>query len=147
MTKIRDFFVVYGIANASLIIYGLLALITPNILMESFSTHVYIFPENAVKAISYLSALFRLLGFLNLILGILGSLLLWQYRIKQQAWIAYTAIAITNLSYLGPIVFDNTAGSIGPFEIIEHIIFAAMILSGLVMVSNEKKMNAINRQA
>jgi hypothetical protein len=139
MTKTRVFFVVYGIANASLIMYGLLALITPNILMESFSAHVYLFPENAVKAASYLSALFRLLGFLNLILGMAGSLLLWQYRIKQQAWIAYTAIAITNLSYLGPIIFDNTAGNIGPFEVIEHIIFAAMIMSGLVMSRGLKR--------
>lgn len=139
MTKTRVFFVVYGIANASLIMYGLLALITPNILMESFSAHVYLFPENAVKAASYFSALFRLLGFLNLILGMAGSLLLWQYRIKQQAWIAYTAIAITNLSYLGPIIFDNTAGNIGSFEVIEHIIFAAMILSGLVMSRGLKR--------
>jgi hypothetical protein len=136
MTKTRVFFVVYGIANASLIMYGLLALIAPNILMESFSAHVYLFPENAVKAIQYLSALFRLLGFLNLILGILGVVLLWSYRISHKAWFVHIISAFSILSYLGPVIFDNTVGTIGFFEILEHVIFIAMVISGITMLKD-----------
>lgn len=134
MTKTRAFFIVYGTANACLIIYGMLALIMPGILMEFFSTYVYQFPENAIKAIPHLSALFRLLGFLNLILGILGVLLLWRYRKSHQAWLVYIIITFSILSYLGPLIFDNTVGNIGVFEIVEHVIFVAMVITGITML-------------
>ena len=132
----RAFLIIYGIANVGLILYGLLALTQPNVLLDSFSVHVYQFPSNAAVAVDYLSALFRLLGFLNLILGILGLWLLWRYRTSRQLWLVYIIIASSILSYLGPIVFDNTAGNIGIFEIIEHVIFAAMVLPGITMLSN-----------
>src|SRR5574341_2022913 len=115
------FFIIYTAANLSLIVYGLFALLNPGILLDSFCLHVYRFPNNATTAIDYLSALFRLLGFFNFISGILGLIFLRQHRISQQTWILKVVIASTLLSYLGPIVFDNTVGSIGLFEMIEHI--------------------------
>ena len=117
-----------------LILYGLLALTMPNVLLDSFSLHIYQFPSDATKAVDYLSALFRLLGFLNLILGILGALLLWRYQTNPQDWLVYIIVALSIASYLGPIIFDNTVGNVGFFEIIEHIIFAAMVLSGITML-------------
>jgi hypothetical protein len=119
-----------------LILYGLLALTMPNVLLDSFSLYVYQFPSDAAVVVDYLSALFRLLGFLNLILGILGLWLLWRYRTSRQTWLVYIIIVSSILSYLGPIVFDNIVGNIGFFEIIEHVIFAAMVLSGITMLSN-----------
>ena len=95
----------------------------PNVLLDSFSLHVYQFPSDAIIAVDYLSALFRLLGFLNLILGILGLWLLWHYRTSRQTWLVYVIIVSSILSYLGPIIFDNTVGNIGLFEIVEHVIF------------------------
>ena len=138
MIKNQIFFIIYGTANAGLIAYGILALTMPGILLESFSAHVYHFSVDAITAVTYLSALFRLLGFLNLILGVLGLLLLWQYRIKRQTWLMHSVIVFSTLSYLGPIIFDNMVGTIGFFEIIEHIIFAAMLLSGISMLSNRR---------
>ena len=138
MIKNQFFFIVYGIANAGLIAYGILALTLPGILLESFSAHVYQFSGDAITAVTYMSALFRLLGFLNLILGALGLLLLWQYRIKRQTWLMYSVIVFSTLSYLGPIIFDNTVGIIGFFEIIERIIFATMLLSGISMLSDRR---------
>ena len=117
-----------------LILYGLLALTMPNVLLDSFSLHVYQFPSDAIVAVDYLSALFRLLGFLNLILGILGLWLLWRYRTSRQTWLAYMIIASSILSYLGPVIFDNTVGNIGIFEIVEHVIFIAMVFSGITML-------------
>lgn len=134
MNKLRFFFLTFGTANAGLILYGLLALLSPSILVESFSSDVYQFPANTVVAITYLSALFRLLGFLNLILGITGLILLWRFRVSREPWLKASVIIVSILSYLGQIIFDNTVGRIGVFEIIEHILFAGMLLAALTMI-------------
>jgi len=128
------FFIAYVVANLSLVAYGILALLNPGILLDSFSLYVYQFPDEATAAVDYLAALFRLLGFFSLIPGILGLILLRQYRISRQTWILQGVITSSLLAYLGPIVFDNTVGSIGLFELIEHILFVAMILSGVIML-------------
>ena len=138
MMKLRIFLITYIAANLSLIAYGILALLNLGILLDSFSLHVYQFPDDAVTAVDYLSALFRLLGLFNVIPGMLGLILLRQYRISRQAWILKIVIASSLLAYLGPIVLDNTVGSIGVFEIVEHILFVAMILSGIIMLRERK---------
>lgn len=133
--RVRLFFITYGAAGLGIIAYGLLALLNPDILLDSFSRHVYRFP---IATADYLSALFRLLGFFNLVLGVFGLILLRQYGIRRQTWILQVAIACPFLAYLGPIIFDNTVGNIGAFEIVEHILFAAMILSGVTMLSQRE---------
>ena len=129
----RLFFVTYVAGNLGLVVYGVMALMMPSILVEPFTLHVYQFPEEATAATSYLAALFRLLGFLNLILGLFGLLLLQRYRIERQTWILRLVIAVSLLAYVGPIVFDNTVGSIGFFEVVEHILFVFMVLSGAII--------------
>ena len=136
--KFRFFFITYTVANLCLVAYGILALFSPGILLDSFSQHVYQFPEGAVAAMNYFAALFRLLGFFNLVMGLLGLILLWQYRISREVWILQVVIASSLLAYLGPIVFDNTVGDIGFFEIIEHALFGAMLLSGAIMLRERK---------
>jgi hypothetical protein len=136
--KTRAFLLVYGTADAGLVLYGVFALIRPNLLMEPFSTSVYQFPAEATVAISYLLGLFRLLGFLNLILGSAGLFFLWRYRVTRETWLSYGVAALSFLSYLGPIIFDNTVGQIGFFEVIEHVIFAALIISGLLFFTEKK---------
>ena len=136
----RAFLVVYGTADAGLVLYGILALIRPNLLMEPFSASVYQFPAEATMAIAYILGLFRLLGFLNLILGSTGLFFLWRYQVTRETWLSYGVAALSILSYLGPIIFDNTVGQIGFFEIIEHVIFAAMIISGILFFT-EKRTN------
>ena len=132
--KSRFLFIAYGIANLGLMLYGLLALFQPGILLEPFSLYVYDFPNEASEAVLYLAALFRLLGAFNLFLGCLGLALLWQYRLSQQKWILLTIMASSLLSYIAPIVFDNTVGHIGFFEILEHILFVAMVAAGIIML-------------
>lgn len=136
--KLHFFFITYIVANLSLVAYGVLALFNPGILLDSFSLHVYQFPVGAVAAMNYLAALFGLLGFFNLIMGILGLILLRQFRSSREVWILQVVIASSLLAYLGPIIFDNTVGDIGFFEVIEHILFAAMILSGAIMLRERK---------
>jgi hypothetical protein len=130
----RFFFITYVAGNLGLIVYGVMAVLMPSILLEPFSLHVYQFPDGATTATTYLAALFRLLGFLNVILGLFGLLLLQRYRIERQTWILRLVIALSLLAYVGPIVFDNTVGTIGFFEIVEHILFLLMVLSGAMML-------------
>ena len=129
----RIFFAVYVAANLGLVFYGVLALVEPGIPLDSFLLNVYQFPPQAANAVVYLEALFRLLGFFNLIPGLLGLFLLRRLRFAWQTWILRTIILSTTFAYLGPIVFDNTVGSIGSFEILEHILFALIVFLGVVL--------------
>jgi len=139
MNNLRFFFTTFGAGNAGLILYGLFALLSPNNLVETFSSAIYQFPPTATAATSYLSALFRLLGLLNLILGIVGLVLLWRFRVTCEPWLKVSIISISLLSYLGPIIFDNTVGSIGIFELIEHVLFAGMLISAFMMIAQKQQ--------
>jgi hypothetical protein len=141
--KNRLFQITYAVANVSLIAYGLMAAITPAILLEPFSVHVYKFPTSAIEAVRYLSALFRLQGYFNLLLGALGLLLLWRWRVRSEPWVLRTLIGITILSYLGPVVFDNTVGTIGLFEVIEHVVFLAALVLGFVMIAGSESKSGV----
>lgn len=127
----------FGAANLSLVLYGILVLLRPGILLETFSLNVYQFPVDATRATAYLAGLFRLLGFFNIIPGLLGLLLMYRLRTLWQAWILRTAILLTFFAYLGPIVFDNTVGNVGFFEIVELVIFALVIMFGIVIWNKE----------
>lgn len=79
----RAFLLVYSIANAGLILYGLLLLWRPAVLLSSLSLHVTRLPESGFW-IGRLLPLFRLLGYLNQLLGAQGLFLLWRYQISGQ---------------------------------------------------------------
>jgi hypothetical protein len=132
--KSRIFFITYTTANIGLIAYGVMALIQPDILLKPFLEHVYQFPAGATIAITYLSGLFRLLGYFNIIPGLLGLLILYRYWVMRQGWYLKIVVASTILAYLGPVVFDNTVGRIGFFEILEHVFFVMVLISGLIML-------------
>ncbi len=57
--------------------------------------------------------------------------------ISWQSWILRTVIVSTTLAYLGPIVFDNTVGDIGLFEVVEHILFRAVIILAVIVWRNQ----------
>ena len=137
----RVFFLTYAIANLGLVLYGILAIIKPAILLDSFSEYVYQFPADAGIAITYQAALFRLLGHFNLLVGAIGLVLVSQWHREQRSWLAISTMSLTFFAYLGPVVFDNTVGHIGFFEILEHILFAAIIIAGIQMLAKLKTMN------
>jgi multisubunit Na+/H+ antiporter MnhC subunit len=138
--KFRIFFITYTVANIGLILYGIIALIQPGILLEPFFMHVYQFPSEATNAITYLAGLYRLIGYLNRIPGILGLVILHRYLSTRQTWNLKFVIAATSFSYLGPIVFDNTLGRIGFFEILEQVLFLTMLIVGFMMLKYEDTM-------
>lgn len=130
---IRVFFIIYMAANLGLVLYGALALMMPGMLLDQFSLRVYQFPGEATRASTYLAALFRLIGYFNIIPGMLGLLFLRQLMLSRETWIRRIVIVSTAFAYLGPIVFDNTVGSIGFFEIVEHLLFALVVSLGVIM--------------
>ena len=132
--KSRIFIGTFAIANLGLILYGVIAIIKPDILLEPFLTHVYQFPPEATGATTYLSALYRLLGYFNIIPGVFGLVLLHRYWATRREWYGRIVVASTALSYIGPVVFDNTAGTIGFFEILEHVLFALVLIMGFTML-------------
>ena len=125
----RAFLIDHSIANAGLILYGPLLIWRPVVLWDSLSLPVTQLPESDFW-IDRLLPVFRLLGYLNLLLGVLGLFLIWRYQISRQPRLGYAVVTSTILAYLAPIVYDNTAGMHGPFEILELIISAVMFLTG-----------------
>ena len=145
--RTRLFYGAFGAANLGLVLYGLLALFNPQILTDSFSAHVYHFPVEASSALAYLAALFRLLGFFNLLVGSLGLWLIWRHRLNPQPWLARTVMTVSLLAYLAPVIFDNTVGHIGFFEILEHLLFAAMLAVGIFYLFTRKDDDGKNRRS
>ena len=137
--KSRIFFITYIAANMGLILYGIIALIQPEVLLKPFLTHVYRFPPEATNATTYLSGLFRLVGYFNIIPGVVGLLILYRYWDTRHSWHLKIVIASTIMSYLGPVVFDNTVGTIGFFEILEHIILVMILITGFIMLRTENR--------
>jgi hypothetical protein len=76
------FLIVYSIANAGLVLYGLLLLWMPGLLLTSLYQPAAVFPEDTFW-IFRLSSLIRLLGYFNLLLGAVGLFLLWRYHIGR----------------------------------------------------------------
>lgn len=115
-----------------------MAALQPDLLLEPFSKNVYQFPPDAVDAVAYVGALIRLMGFFNLLLGIFGLILFWRWRLSNEPWILRSVIGLSFFSYLGPVIFDNTVGTIGFFEILEHVIFFAIIVLGVLMLADKE---------
>jgi len=136
--KSKAFSFTYATANLGLIAYGVMAVFAPNFLLDTFSQYVYEFPRDATTAIAYQFALFRLLGYFNLLLGALGLLLLWRWMVQREIWLMVSLVALTILSYLGPVVFDNTVGHIGIFEVIELVLLVAVVITGFLMLVDKK---------
>jgi hypothetical protein len=132
--KSRLFFIVFGLALGGVVLYGALALVSPGLLLESFEGDGYVLPESAGAVVVYLIGLFRLIGYFNLVLGMLGLVLLRLYAANGTRQLLYVVLATTVLAYAGPVVFDNTVGSVGPAEIAEHVLLAAVIVMGVVMM-------------
>jgi F420H(2)-dependent quinone reductase len=63
----------------------------------------------------------------------LGLQLLRRLHLSWQSWTLRIVIVFTTLAYLGPLVFDNTVGRIGFFEIVEHLLFALLLVLGIFM--------------
>jgi deazaflavin-dependent oxidoreductase (nitroreductase family) len=146
--KTRFFVIVYATANLGLVLYGVLALLMPSLLLGPLSLRVDQLPADATRAAAYLAALVRLVGFFNILLGLLGLLLLRRLKLSWQSWVVRVVIVFTTLAYLGPIVFDNTVGRIGFMEIVEHLLFALMIVLGILMWSDQAAPNdLLNRLA
>ncbi|HNB54011.1 MAG TPA: hypothetical protein PK530_18835 [Anaerolineales bacterium] len=138
MNQLRIFFLTFGLASLGLILYGLIGLAFPvNSMSISFGV-IYLYPYDLLLT-RFLTAVFRLLAFYSLILGGVGSVLLWQYRKHKQPWMAYTVIGMTILAYLGLIIFTDAFKAVELYEVMAHILFLLMLISGISMWKGAKE--------
>jgi hypothetical protein len=79
--------------------------------------------------------------------GGLGLRLLWKNWHSPQPWLARTGMTVSLLAYLAPVIFDNTAGHIGSFEILEHLLFAAMLAVGILHWFTRKDNDGKNKHS
>lgn len=125
--KQRIVTLVFALANLGLMVYGWIALLVPSTLMDSYTANVYAFPAEATAAIQYQNELFRLIGFFNLLLGLAGTIVLWRWTVNQGTWKLRSMCTLTGLAYLGQVLFDQLAGKVSVYEVIEYIILAAIV--------------------
>ena len=128
-------FIILTAASLCLILYGLQVLIQPGILLGTFPAQL---DQYSQEARGYLAGLYRLLGYFNILPGLISLLLLLWARRGRENHSLRIAIMTIFLAYLGPIVFDNTVGSIGFFEILEHILFVLVIIAGIALWNSGK---------
>ena len=134
--RVRIFFVAFAGANLGLVLYGAMGLARPDVLLSGFTLHVFELPATETGALAYLAGLFRLLGFFNLLLGSVGLYLLVRCARGAEPWVYRLLVGTSMLSYAAPILFDLTVGTMGPFEVVEIVLFAAM-LCGVVLLGTD----------
>jgi len=122
------------IADACVLLYGLMAILMPEVLSDGFRTYtgqsLSAFLITNPKTAEYVLLLGRLLGAFNaaFALGVI-SIALMSFR-KGEVWSWYALLITNTVGYLAPITFDWTIGSIGIFEQLE-MVFIALIYAAL----------------
>lgn len=72
---------------------------------------------------------FRLVGALNIAVGLpLAVITLTAFRARQR-WAWWTLLAANTIALGAPITYDLTTGAIGPFELLEWVLLAAVLLA------------------
>jgi hypothetical protein len=125
--------VVILLADAGIVLYGLLAVATPSLLTAGYESYsgtswaslVAQVPKTAV----YLLLVYRVVGGLNVALGVtLIAIIAGPFR-RGERW-AWFAVLIGNLLGFGvPMTYDQITGAIGFFEILEFVAIAAVLLA------------------
>ena len=120
-------------ADAGIVLYGVLALATPAILTAGYEHYsgqpwtslVAQAPETA----AYLLLVYRMVGGLNVALGItLIAIIVGPFR-RGERWAWFTLLGANVLGFGVPMTYDHITGAIGFFEILEFVAIAAVLLA------------------
>lgn len=123
-------------ADAGMFLYGIMAVASPAAMTagyESYTNSSWTGLTASTPALaSYLLLLYRLIGGLNVGLGlVLIAVVVAPYR-RGERW-AWVAVLVGNAIGFGlPMVYDQITGAIGPFEIAEYIAVGGVVLALLV---------------
>jgi len=118
------------IADLGVLLYGLMAVLSPEVLGEGFESYTgqslsALLSTNS-KIAEYLILLGRLVGAFNVAFAVGAiAIILASFR-KGTTWSWITLLSINTIGYASPIVFDQIVGSVGIFEQLE-IVFLLLI--------------------
>jgi hypothetical protein len=117
--------------------YGIMAIITPEVLaagFQRFTSQEWLqFEADSSSAAAYIILLWRLIGLFNLMAGIALTLIVWKWLQLEIRWSWIALFTGTILAYLGPMITDLTVGSIEAFEIIEFALFGIFVIVMLLV--------------
>ena len=125
--------VVILVADAGIALYGVLAVATPSLLTAGYERYTGAswasLVAQAPETAAYLLLVYRMVGGLNVALGItLIAIIVGPFR-RGERW-AWFALLIGNLLGFGvPMTYDQITGAIGFFEILEFVAIAAVLLA------------------
>jgi hypothetical protein len=120
-------------ADAGIVLYGMLAVATPSLLTAGYEAYsgaswaslVARAPETA----AYLLLVYRMVGGLNVALGItLIAIIVGPFR-RGERWAWFTVLIGNVLGFGVPMAYDQITGAIGFFEILEFVAIAAVLVA------------------
>ncbi|MFW9767207.1 MAG: hypothetical protein ACFFF9_14680 [Candidatus Thorarchaeota archaeon] len=129
--------VVLYVTTLGLAVYGVMAMINPEVLAAGFHTFTdqdwLLFQTGNSVVAAYIVLLWRLIGIFNLMAGVVLSFIVWKWLKFGNSWSWITLFTGTILAYLGPIITDLTVQSIEIFEVIEFALFGLFLITMLLM--------------
>lgn len=122
--------------DAGMTFYGIQAVATPAMMTpgyESFTDSSWTGLVASTPAVaSYVLLLYRLVGGLNVALGlVLIAVTLGAYR-RGARWAWFTLLAGNAIGFGLPMTYDQITGAIGPFEILEFLAVGIVLLALLL---------------
>jgi hypothetical protein len=130
------------VAGAGILLYGGLAAINPAMMatgFESYTSQSWAELEaQSRETATYVLWLYRLVGGLNLGLGIiLIALTLGPVR-RGERWAWWSVLVGVLVGYGTPMVYDQAVGYIGAFEILEFVVVGAVAITSLFVLSGAR---------
>ena len=129
--------VVLYITTIGLVAYGIMTILTPDVLSAGFYTFTnqewILFNTGSNVIADYIILLWRLIGIFNLMAGLTLTLIVWRWLEAGNKWSWITLFTGTVLAYLGPMITDLTVQSIQIFEVFEFALFGLFVITMLLV--------------
>jgi len=130
------------VADAGIVLYGVLAVATPSLLTAGYErysgTSWTAVVAQAPATAAYLLLVYRMVGGLNVALGItLMAIIVGPFR-RGERWAWFTILGGNMLGFGVPMTYDQMTGAIGFFEIIEFVALAAVLVALALCVPRGK---------
>ena len=129
----RRAWVMILLADAGIVVYGITAFVVPSILAAGYESAVSsswaVLVARSPETAAYLLWLYRLIGGLNIALGVaLAAIAMGPFR-RGERWARWTLLLGNALGYGVPMAFDQVTGAIGVFEMLEFVALGAVAVA------------------
>jgi hypothetical protein len=135
----REAWLVLLIADASLLLWGALAALIPHTLpgpggaailpagYEGYTNGSWQqLAAEAPSTAGYITLLFRMYGIYIVAFSILAMAIAAQSFRRGERWTWWTLLAGNTIAFISAMAYDRIVGAIGPFEMLEYLVLAAI---------------------